>query len=100
MTLVAGSSSSCDSNQSPVPDVSWFIPEDGALADHLFSEQQQCLLPEPVYARWTVAEGRPSFLAADRGGFATPCNDLLGLDLFLALDTASRPPRSKKRNRS
>lgn len=83
----------------PVPDVSGLITEDDTPVDNVFSEKQMRLLTEPLFASWSPPDGRPYFLAANVGVFATASNHPLVPDVFLSIDAAPKQPFQEKRNR-
>jgi hypothetical protein len=78
----------------------------------LFEVERQRLLPRGFWSTersappsaslspWRAPEGKPYFLAANVGVFATASNDPLVPDVFLSLDAAPRQPFEEKRNRS
>jgi Uma2 family endonuclease len=81
-----------------VPDLQYVIPEDDEPVDNLFSEKQQRLLVEPLYASWHP--GRPFLAAANVGIFNAVYQPPIVPDMFLSLDVEPDEDIWKKENRS
>ncbi|MBM4319523.1 MAG: Uma2 family endonuclease, partial [Deltaproteobacteria bacterium] len=80
----------------PTPDVSAIVTEDDQPVDNIYSEKQQRLLTEPLYASWggpldEKGAGRPFFAAASVGVFATVQDPPLVPDVLVSLDAAVHP---------
>jgi len=88
------------------PDVSSIVTEDDTPVDNLYSEKQQRLLTQALYASWQgppPEEGgdRRVFLAtANVGLFATPKESPLVPDVMVSLDVQAHPDIWEKKHRS
>ncbi len=70
-----------------LPDVSRLVTEDDTAVDNFFSEKQQRLLTEPLYASWAGPGNRRTFLAAANVGlFFAVRQPPVVPDAFLSLD--------------
>jgi len=69
------------------PDVEHLVTEDDTPVDNLFSEKQQRLLTEPLYASWPgPGEGRPFLAMANVGLFYAVEQPPFVPDMLLSLD--------------
>ncbi|MBI3930062.1 MAG: Uma2 family endonuclease [Armatimonadetes bacterium] len=84
------------------PDVSHLITEDDEPVDNPFSEKQQRLLVQCLYASWTeeMREGRPFVAFANVGLFFVPKNPALVPDVQVSLDVQLPEDLWEKRHRS
>lgn len=71
------------------PDTSQMITEDDTPVDNLFSEKQQRLLTEPLYASWD-GNGAPFLAMSNVGVFISPNRPPLVPDMLLSLKV--QPP--------
>jgi Uma2 family endonuclease len=82
------------------------VTEDDEPVDNLFSEKQQRLLVESLYASWTppaeapAEKPRPFLAAANVGVFFSPYQAPLVPDAFLSLDTEPHPDLHMKEHRA
>jgi Uma2 family endonuclease len=79
-------------------DYSQFVTEDDTPVDNLFSEKQQRLLTEPLYASWQPA--RPFAAFANVGLFYAVAEPAVVPDAMLSLDVALPENAWEKPNRS
>jgi Uma2 family endonuclease len=79
-------------------DYSQFVTEDDTPVDNLFSEKQQRLLAEPLYASWRP--GRPFAVFANVGLFYALAEPAVVPDAMLSLDVSMPPDVWEKPNRS
>ena len=83
------------------PDVEHLVTEDDTPVDNLFSEKQQRLLTEPLYASWPgPGEGRPFLAMANVGLFYAVEQPLFVPDMLLSLDVRCPAKLWPKSNRS
>lgn len=88
------------------PDISHLVTEDDAPVDNMFSERQQRLLVETLYASWSgpppEEDGLPRkyMASANVGVFSSPHDPPIVPDVFISLDVAPRAPLTEKRNRT
>jgi Putative restriction endonuclease len=81
-------------------DYSQIVTEDDTLVDNLFSEKQQRLLTEPLYASWQPADQRTFAVFANVGLFyalrelALVPDAMLSMDIALPADVWEKPNRS------
>jgi Uma2 family endonuclease len=82
-------------------DISQLVTEDDEPVDNIFSEKQQRLLVDSLYASWAgPGEGRTFYAAANIGVFYMPRNPAIVPDVLLSLDVEAREEIEEKRNRS
>jgi len=88
------------------PDVSALVIEDDTPVDNIFTEKQQRLLTEPLYASWSGPapeegqESRPFAALANVGLFSSPDEPPVVPDVMLSLDVKLHEDLSQKKNRS
>jgi hypothetical protein len=87
------------------PDVSHLITEDDTPVDNLYSEKQQRLLTEPLFASWPgplgeEGERRPFVAMANVGLFAVPKNPAIVPDVLLSVDATFPTDLAPKEHRS
>lgn len=83
------------------PNIDHIITEDDTPVDNFFSEKQQRLLTEALYASWAgPGEGRPFLAMANVGLFYMVFQPPLVLDVLLSLDVQAPDDPWPKQNRS
>ncbi len=88
------------------PDVSSIVTEDDTPVDNLFSEKQQRLLTEALYASWAGpppgedGAPRPFLATANVGLFASPKQPPLVPDAMVSVDVQAHPDLWAKQHRS
>jgi Uma2 family endonuclease len=84
-----------------LPNVDDIVTEDDTPVDNIFSEKQQRLLTEPLYASWVgPGEGRPFVVFANVGLFFSIYEPPLVPDVFLSLDVKLPEDLWEKRHRT
>ncbi len=80
------------------PDINHLITEDDTPVDNMYSEKQQRLLSNALYASWPV--GRPFIAATNVAIYRAVKQPPVVPDLFVSLDTQPAPNWHEKRHRS
>ena len=84
-----------------LPDIDLLITEDDTPVDNIFSEKQQRLGTEPLYASWQSGTEKRDFLAAANVGlFNTVREPAIVPDIFLSMDVQVAENWYEKRHRS
>lgn len=82
-------------------DISHIVTEDDTPVDNLFSEKQQRLLTEPLYANWDGGvRKRPFLIAANVGLYADIGGNPVVPDVFLSMDVAISEDWYARRHRT
>jgi hypothetical protein len=92
-----------DTIQSPEPDISHLVTEDDTPVDNIFSEKQQRLLTESLYASWGGPPGeekRPFVALANVGFFYSVGEPPAVPDVLLSLDVSLPEELWEKQHRS
>jgi Uma2 family endonuclease len=76
------------------------ITEDDKPVDNLFSEKQQRLLTEALYASWISTNARPFLALANVGLFFSSEKSAIVPDMMLSLDVSAPPEVWEKQHRS
>ncbi len=84
----------------PDPDLAHLIVEDDAPVDNLFSEKQQRLLTEPLYASWSPPGGVPFLACANVGLFTSVREQAIVPDVMVSLDVVVDSDFSQRKNKS
>jgi Uma2 family endonuclease len=83
------------------PDIEHLVTEDDTPVDNLFSEKQQRLLTDPLYASWAgPGQGRPFLAMANVGLFYAVEHPPFVPDMLLSLDVRCPTELWTKRHRS
>jgi hypothetical protein len=83
------------------PDIEHLVTEDDTPVDNLFSEKQQRLLTDPLYASWAgPGQGRPFLAMANVGFFYAVEHPPFVPDMLLSLDVRCPTELWTKRHRS
>jgi Uma2 family endonuclease len=88
------------------PDESALVTEDDTPVDNIFTEKQERLLTEPLYASWSGpppgedGQPRPFAALANVGLFWSPDESPVVPDVMLSLDVRLSSDFSEKKNRS
>ena len=84
----------------PEPDLAQLVVEDDAPVDNIFSEKQQRLLTEPLYASWRAAQGVPFLACANVGLFTSVREQALVPDVMVSIDVVVDSDFSQRKNKS
>ncbi len=105
MTANSRPSSALLVSDEEAPDISNLVIEDNTPVDNVYSEKQQRLLVEPLYASWRpvdAEDGHPRAFAAmsNVGVFAKTSEPPLVPDALLSMDVSISPTLREKKHRT
>jgi hypothetical protein len=83
-----------------IPNLDDLVTEDGAAVDNIFTEKQQRLLTESLYASWAAPGGQTFLALANVGYFHAYREPPLVPDMLLSLGVAPAGPLREKEGRS